>query len=119
MKRLGWTMFVLLAVLRHILIIAQPTASYGIVPLETTDSPNHKFRVVIEAIPNSAKEVQASIVRIDGDSSVTEWVKRIRYARRSYLLSNTYVSNKGDFFARITSPEGDITLFHKDRDADV
>jgi hypothetical protein len=119
MKRLGWPILVLLAVLRPIVIIAQPATSYSIAPLETTDSPNHKFRVVIEAVRDSAKEVQASMMRIDGDTPVSEWITHIRYSRRPYQWPNTYVSNKGEFFARITSSEGDVALFRKDHDAAV
>jgi hypothetical protein len=112
-------MLFLLAFVDALFVAAQPVTPVGSAILETTDSPNHKYRVVVEAIPIAVKEVRASMLRIDGVTPVIEWSTRLRYSRRPYLSANTYVADNGEFFARITSLEGDITLFRKDCDPAV
>lgn len=49
-----------------------------------------------------------------GDSSITQWVTRVPYYRRPFRSPGVYVSDKGDFFIRVSS-NGDITIFRKDR----
>src|ERR1051325_10632439 len=115
MKRLWWPILLLPALFGPLLIVAQPTNSAGVPPLEIADSPNRKFRVVLEAIPSSVNELQATMLKTDGDSPVAQWVVRIPYFRRPMRSPNRpYVSNNGDFFVRITSAMGDISIFRKD-----
>src|SRR4051812_12475943 len=119
MKRHRWRVFIIVAFSIAAPVSAQPTTPpTSTSPVEITDSPNKKFRVVIESIPNSVSVLQASMVKID-DTPVTQWVTHIKFVRLPYRSPNTFVSDKGDFFARITSYEGDIALFHKERDATV
>src|ERR1051325_2359486 len=119
MKRLWWPILLLPALFGPLLIVAQPTNSAGVPPLEIADSPNRKFRVVLEAIPSSATELQATMLKTDGDSPVAQWVARIPYFLRPMRSPNTYVSKKGDFFVRITSAMADISLFRKDPQSTV
>lgn len=112
MKRLRWPIFLLLALLNTLSVFPQSANSAAGFP-EVSDSRNHKFRLVVESIPNSTTELQASMLKTDGDSSTTQWVTRIPYYRRPFRSPGVYVSDKGDFFIRVSSNDN-VTFFRKD-----
>jgi hypothetical protein len=113
MKRLGWPILLLLAHCGPFVSLSQTSFSFGAAPVEIADSPNKKFRVVIESVPNMGADLQASMVKVEGDAPVTQWVTRISSVRRRFPARNAFVSDNGEFFVRATSPMGEIILFRK------
>jgi hypothetical protein len=113
MNSLRWPILLLLAFCAPFLALAQPANSAAIVAPEISDSENRKFRLVIESIPSSTSELQATMLKVDGSSTTTYWVARIPYFRRPIPSPQTFVSNKGDFFVRVSSGDN-VTLYRKD-----
>ena len=105
----GWRWLTIVVVISRVALAAIGAPAL----LEKADSANGKFRVVIETDGASAKELAASMVRIEGGSESLHWTTKIPYFRPPMgFAPPIFVSDRGDFFVR-ASGLNEVTLFRK------